>query len=369
MTKKSFLFAIVFVALITFSGCPDKDTSSKDEKKYEKIPNTMKKAASELEQIVTLLGGPMFNGRDGIEQLKNKQIQTLNNEITLKQGKASTGLDTTGNSKDSKAEQNREEESNESMEKENSKEDDKKSGKGVESTGGESKEGDSKAIGKGEKESTQDENAADEFETQRPDMQEKAGAFQFEDSLFGIPQWSDDNWKMIQILSDGMFFTWNSIQPELLEKGVSSAQIEKYSEILADLSKAVKSKSVANAQIAVFQLTQFNSEFYSYYKTVIPSDIQRLKSTVTGINFYVKQKNWNKTQDLAKQLQQELSSLKSNVDNNKSFIFQMLELSATDLGKSIQDQDPALVLIRTNLVTTNIQELETELSQTQNKQN
>lgn len=359
---------IVFIAMFTFSGCPDKDTSSDDKKEIEKIPNTMKKAALELEQIISLLGGPLFNGRDGIEQLKNQQVQALINEISSQKEKASTGMESTGNSKDSNAEQNREEESTKNQEEDNSSKNGNKTGKGNQSGEEEKKEGeDSRDANMDEKENTQDENAADKFETQRPDMQEKTGVFKFEDSLFGIPQWKEDNWKMIQILSDGMYFTWNSIQPDLIEKGVSLVKIENFSSVLADLSKAVKSKNIANAQIAVFQLTQMISEFYSYYRTNVPSEVQRLKSTVTGINFYVKQNDWDMTHDLARQLQQELEALKINVENNKSYIFQMLELSVTDLGKSIQEQDQALVLIRTNLVITNIQELETELTQLQSK--
>jgi len=367
MAKKILILAIVFMSVITFSGCPDKDKSS-EEKENEKIPNTMKKSASELEQIVTLLGGPMFNGRDGIEQLKNQQIQTLINEMSSQKEKSSTGMELIGENKDSKSEQNQEEKSGENKDKGDGNESGDKTGKEKEGQKEGSKEGeDPKPAGKEEKESTHEVNTAEEFETQSPAMQEKTGVFQFEDSLFGIPQWENDNWKMIQVLSDGMYFTWNSIQPELLEKGISFTKIENYGSALADLSKAVKSKNIANAQIAVFQLTQMNAEFFSYYKSNVPSELQRLKSTVTGINFYVKQKNWDKTYDLSKQLQQEFDALKSNVENNKSYIFQMLELSITDLGKSIQEQDPSLVLIRTNLVVTNIQELETELSQIRSK--
>jgi tetratricopeptide (TPR) repeat protein len=363
MTKKGFLLAVVFITLITFSGCPGKDTSSNDEKKFEKIPNTLKKTTMELEQIITLLGGPMFNVRNGIEQLKNQQIQSLINEISSQKERPSAGMESAGESKDSRSEQTREEKTDENQEKEKNG---NKTGKG--STEEESKEGNnSMAAGNDEKEKTEDENTAEEFETQKPAIQEKTVGFQFEDSLFGIPQWKNDNWKMIQVLSDGMYFTWNSIQPELLEKGVSYVKIEDYSSALADLSKAVKNKNITNARIAVFKLTQMIAEFFSYYKTNIPSEVQRLKSTVTGINFYVKQNNWEKTYDLARQLQQELDTLKSNVENNKSYIFQMLELSITDLEKSIQEQDPALVLIRTNLVVTNIQELETELTQIQGK--
>lgn len=366
MTHRRFLVSMVFIALLIFSGCPNKDETSKGEKAFEKLSNSMKKAIEELDQIVTLLGGPMFNGRDGIEQLKNQQIQALIKEFSKDKENSSTGMEDTGKSKTGKPDQSPEEEGNDSKEKEQGAQNKDEAGKNGESKDGEgSKDAkNSESVGKEENKNTQDDNSAKEFETQQPaSEQEKSRPFQFEDSLFGIPQWQNDNWKMIQVLSDGMYFTWNSIQPELLEKGVSFTQIENFSTALADLSKAIKDKNIKNAQIASFQLTHTNADFASYYKTNIPSDVQRLKSTVTGIHFYVKQTNWEKSQDLAMQLQQELSKLKSNVEDNKSFVFQMLEISIADLKKSIQNQDPALVLLRTNLVTANICELEAELSQ------
>ena len=363
MSNKSFLFVLVFIVLLTFSGCPDKDTASKDEKNYEKLSNSMKKAASELEQVVTLLGGPMFYGRDVIEQLKSEQIQALFTESSNKK-KSEVGMEqSSSQKKGDEAEQNKEVTPSDKREKEQGEESkNNENGKTEEGKGNNEAER-SDVSGRKEEKNTQ-ENTTMEFETQRPvEDQENADNFRFEDSLFGIPQWQSDNWKMIQVLSDGMYFSWNGIQLELLEKGVSSVQIENYNTAMANLSKAIKDKNIKNAQAAAFQLTQTNAYFFSFYKTSIPSEVQRLKSTVIGVHFYVKQNDWGNAHNLATQLQQILSTLKSNVEDNKSYVFQMLEISISDLEKSIQEQDSTLVLIRTNLVTANLHELETELSQ------
>ncbi|MDD4295860.1 MAG: hypothetical protein PHC69_02770 [Ruminiclostridium sp.] len=367
MSNKNFLFVLVFIILLTFSGCPDKDKSSKDEKNYEKLSNSMKKAASELEQVVTLLGGPMFYGRDVIEQLKSEQIEALTKEST-DQKKPEAGMEqSTSQKKGDEAEQNKEVIPSDKREKEQGEESkNNENGKTEEGKGNNEAER-SNANGRKEEKNTQ-ENTSVESETKRPaEDQENANIFQFEESLFGIPLWQSDNWKMIQVLSDGMYFSWNGIQPELLEKGVSSVQIENYNTAMAKLSKAIKEKNIKDAQVAAFQLTQANADFFSFYKTSIPSELQRLKSTVIGVHFYVKQNDWGNAHNLATQLQQILSTLKSNVEDNKSYAFQMLEISISDLEKSIQEQDSTLVLIRTNLVTANLYDLETELSQLKSK--
>ena len=76
MIKKIAIIVLGFIILITLTACPDKE-QPEQQKNTEMIPNTMQKATDELEQIITLLGGPLFNGRDNIEQMKNEQMQML----------------------------------------------------------------------------------------------------------------------------------------------------------------------------------------------------------------------------------------------------------------------------------------------------
>ena len=112
-------------------------------------------------------------------------------------------------------------------------------------------------------------------------------------------------------------------------------------------------------------MSQALSDFYSYYKTEIPAELPRISSGVTGIHFSVKQNNWPKAQELANQLQQEFAKLKASIEDNQTHIFQMLELSLNDLCTAVHNQDSVLVLIRTNLVNSNIRELDVRLSQKQ----
>ena len=79
----------------------------------------------------------------------------------------------------------------------------------------------------------------------------------------------------------------------------------------------------------------------------------------------MKQNNWPKAQELANQLQQEFAKLKASIEDNQTHIFQMLELSLNDLCTAVHNQDSVLVLIRTNLVNSNIRELDVRLSQKQ----
>lgn len=365
MRKKYFIFALIFIVLITFSGCPDKDTSSKKENESEKIPNSMKKAATELEQVVTLLGGPMFDGRDRIEQLKSQQMQALINITSENKEKSSSGTESAG-----KSQQTGEQKQNEEQKKGSEQGSKDSTGKNEENQNGESSDSNKESESKTQEEgkNTQEENTTKDFETNRPGSElETTGDFRFGDSLFGIPQWQEENWKMLQVLTDGLYFSWNSIQPILFDKGVSNIQSDSFSTELEALSKAVKNQRINDARIAAYKLTELTADFFSFYKTAVPPELQRIKSTVTGIHFYAKQSDWEKSQDLAMKLRQELTGLKSRVENSQSYVFKMFEFSLEDLEKSVQKQDSALVLIRTNLVTTNIQELESELSQAQSQ--
>lgn len=357
MIKKSVIVCFILILLITLSGCPDKEDKSQKED-ADKIPNTLEKASAELEQIITLLGGPVFDSRDRIEQLKNEQMQDLATKRSEKPEQTTTASE--------KTEQNQESGGSEQQEDEQESSESEKQEKELNQGGeqqGEQKE--SSEGGEGEK-SSQDENSGEQQDVQKPSPPEKAEKpFQFEDSLFGIPQWNDENWKMIKVLTDGLHFTWNNLQPQLLEKGVSPTQNQSFGTDLEDLSKSVRDRSISNAQTAAFELVQSLADFYTYYKTEIPPELQRITSLVTGIHFSVHQNSWEKAQELSGQLLQEYTKIKTSVEDNQSQVMKMLEISLEDLNNAVKNQDSVLVMIRTNLVTANIQELDTQLSQEQ----
>jgi len=357
MSKKLLFSVELFIILILLSGCPDKDKTKSEDS--EQIPNTMEKAASELEQIITLLGGPMFDSRDKIEQLKNEQIRAL-----LIKVEENSQQSTTGSNKGTQ------EQKNESAGNEDS------SNKGEAQEGGQQKESGSeqeKGTGSNDEQSGKEENSSEqgqkstteENKDAKPSEKTEEKPFQFDDSLFGMPQWNEENWKMIKVLTDGMYFTWNNLQPIMLEKGITETQSESFGESLESLSKAVQSKIIGDAQTSAFELYDKLSEFFSYFKTEKPPELQRVASMVTGIHFSVRQNDWNKAQELSNQLQKEFIKVKTNVQNNASDAIKMLELSLDDLRSAVQKQDAILVLIRTNLVTANIEELDAKLSQAQ----
>ncbi|ANW99381.1 hypothetical protein CSTERTH_10220 [Thermoclostridium stercorarium subsp. thermolacticum DSM 2910] len=378
MLKKAAVIFLGFIMLLTLTACPDKEQSDQ-QKNMEKIPNTMYKASNELEQIITLLGGPMFSGRDSIEQMKNEQLQmllettqkyttgTYDKEQILPSGGTEKGeqQQKEGSKSEKQGEENAQGEEQDNT-KENGKKNEEGQGeemqqeKGNDSSSEKDKGGQEKAT----EQNIEKENSGEKVDSQKPESEENK-SFQYEDSLFGIPQWHDDNWKMIKVLTDGMHFTWNNLQPELIKKGVSQTQIENFNKALAALSQNVSAKNIMAAQNSAFELSQALADFYSYYKTDIPAELPRITSGVTGIHFSVKQNDWAKAQELANQLQQEFAKLKAGAEDNQNHIFQMLELSINDLCSAVYNQDSVLVIIRTNLVNSNIRELESKLSQKQ----
>lgn len=423
MTKKYLVFGIVLILVISLSGCPDKNKSQKQDE-TEKVPNTLEKASSELEQIITLLGGPMFDSRDKIEQLKNEQMQMLSNQASEKPEKSSLGTDMSGQAqedteinsnkqnqggekgqggeqgkgeeKEQDGKQAKEEEKGQGGEqgkeedkgqggeqaKEEEKGQDGEQGKGEdkgqdgeqgkeedkgqsgEQEGKEEKQEDGEKKKSSDEEGNQQENTGGQMDMEKPSApitQEKP--FQFEDSLFGIAQWKEENWKMIKVLADSLYFSWNRSQPQLMEKGVSQVQMGNFTNDLESLSKSVQNKDLNGAQISVIGLSQALADFYSYYKTKLPPEIQRITSNVTGIHFSARQSDWAKAQELSNQMQQEFTKLKSSVEDNQNELIKMLELSLTDLSSSVQKQDITLVMLRTNLVMANLQELNAKLSE------
>lgn len=380
MIKKGFYLVLSVVLLIVLSGCPDEEKSAKDE--TEQIPNTMEKASAEIEQIITLLGGPIFDSRDRIDQLKNEQMQMLVSRTENKPEQSTTGSD--------KTEQNqKEEESGKNEGEEESQKDqmqgdeqgqdkqkkEQQSGEGEQEKkeqsdeGGQESDKSSGEKGKKESEGEQQENVGEEQDVQRPSPPEKGEKpFHFEDSLFGIPQWNDENWKMIKVLTDGMYFTWNNLQPLLLEKGIPETQGESFNEALENLSRSVRDKSIQDAQASVYTMYRSLAEFFSFFKTEKPPELQRIKAMVTGIHFSVRQSNWEISQELSNQLQQDFIKVKTGVEDDQTGLVKMLEISLNDLRSAIQKQDALLVMIRTNLVTSNIEELDAKLSEQKPKE-
>ena len=277
----------------------------------------MEKAASELEQIITLLGGPMFDSRDRIEQLKNEQMQALIMKAEENAQQSTTGSEKTMQDQEkegtekkdgsdsgeaqqggqyNKPENEQQKKADGQEQKEPGSEGEQEKGGGSESKKEAASEQQKEPGSEDEQGSAQDNSSK---QSQKPGSEEDKGTqpspekkeekpFQFDDSLFGMPQWNDENWKMIKVLTDGMYFTWNNLQPELLEKGVTEVQGESFGASLENLSKAVQSKNIGDAQTSVFELYDKLSEFFSYYKTDKRLNY-RVSSMVTGIHFSVRQ--------------------------------------------------------------------------------
>lgn len=394
MTKK-ISFSVLFLMILSIlSGCPDKDKSSNDES--EQIPNAMEKASSELEQIITLLGGPMFDNREKIEKLKNEQMQMLSEKAGEKPKQTTTGSEKAmegdteqagGGAEGHKQQGEQGQSGGDQKQEEGGEQKNEAGGEQKKGAGGEQKKeaGSDQKKGTGESGNESGEEQGKEGEQAGGEEQKSPGEgqtgdagkehenrpagdekpFQFEDSLFGIPQWNEENWKMIKVLTDGMYFTWNNLFPSLLEKGVTQAQGESFGASLENLSKAVRDKNIGSAQTSAFELYDKLSEFYSYFKTEKPAELQRILSMVTGIHFSVRQNDWNQAQKLSNDLQKEFAKMKASIQDNQSDAVIMLEISLDDLRSAVQKQDAPLVLIRTNLVTANIEELDASLSQQQ----
>jgi len=377
MQKKAALILFAIIVLLTLSACPDKEKQGEHDN-TEKIPNTMHKASDELEQIITLLGGPLFSGRDNIEQMKNEQMQKLletiqkytvatqDKQLVQPGGGTEKSKQQEQGGKSGKQEEENTQGQQESMKESKGGQEEQDKQKDSENDGDSDKEKESMKdeSKQDKKEEGEDENSGDQPDLQKPGT-EQDKAFQFDESLFGIPQWHDENWKMIKVLTDGMHFTWNNLQPELIKKGVSQNQIENFNKALIALSQNVNAKNITESQNAAFQLSQALADFYSYYKSNIPPELPRISSGVAGIHFAVKQNNWTKAQELANLLQQEFAKLKASTEDNQNHVFQMLELSINDLCNAVYNQDSVLVIIRTSLVNSNIRELDVKLSQTE----
>ncbi len=362
ISKKSLAVLFILITLANFSACQNEEKSEQSET-AEKIPSTMVNASNELEQIITLLGGPLFDGRDTIEKTKSKQLEMLTEE--LKKSSIGTQEETAlQKDADSQEEKKPQEEDKDQDAQKGGKEDGSKDEK--KEDGKEQEEGSQlkQDMGGGQdKEEKADKSAEENASDGKVAQKEQQKTFQYVDSLFGVPKWQEDNWNMIKVLTDGMHFTWNNLQPELFKKGISQNQSDRFSKGLEELTHNVNGKSIKEAQNAAFQMSQALSEFYSYYKTDIPPELKRITSHVTGIHFAVEQNDWPMAQDIANELQQEFTKLKVSIEDNQNHSFQMLELSVNDLCIAVQNQDSVLAIIRTNLVNTNINELELKLSQ------
>lgn len=236
------------------------------------------------------------------------------------------------------------------------------------SENGDNKKEEGDGSGKEKKSSEQDgQDKKPEEDTQKTNAEDMEKTFKQQQSLFGISQWKEDNWKMIKVLTDSLYFTWNSLQPELIKKGITSNQVGYFNAALEDMSKFITEKNIEEAQIAAFRMAEALAAYTSYYRTKTPAELKRIKSLTIGIHFFAGQNDWEKSQELANQLQQEFSKLKPLMQNNQSQSFQMLEYSLADLNNSVQKQDFNLLVLRTNLVTSNLREIENELSQGQKK--
>ena len=123
-------------------------------------------------------------------------------------------------------------------------------------------------------------------------------------------------------------------------------------------------KNIEKAQITSFRMAEALAAF-QVLQDKNSGRTKTYKKHNDRYSFFAGQDDWEKAQELANQQQQEFSKLKPLMQNNQSSNFQMLECSLADLNNSVQKQDYNLLVLRTNLVASNLREIDNEMSQGQ----
>ncbi len=101
-----------------------------------------------------------------------------------------------------------------------------------------------------------------------------------------------EEWREEMELVRDLHRDWNSLEPEAITKGMTSATQAALEENLARLTRAVEGRQALEAQLAANQVYRYYIEVAARFKTKIPPNLERVRYHVTEARLQAEQGSW-----------------------------------------------------------------------------
>lgn len=188
------------------------------------------------------------------------------------------------------------------------------------------------------------------------EKQQSAQGAQSRQTATAVEEWREE----MELVRD-LHRDWNSLEPEAITKGMTSATQAALEENLARLTRAVEGRQALEAQLAANQVYRYYIEVAARFKTKIPPNLERVRYHVTEARLQAEQGSWAVAQEETRKALEIWYRLSYSLTRIDRRMLNQMEHSLTDLRDAVVEMSMILTSIKTEIALQNIDTLEREL--------
>ena len=173
---------------------------------------------------------------------------------------------------------------------------------------------------------------------------------------------SSDPWQQAASDIESLHSAWNDYMPEITQKGASKELLDKFSDALNNLTKAVETKDKNKTMLAANNLYAGVAEMYALYKIKTVPGLKLLIYHTRNVILNSAIENWSDTNTARDDLKAAWSLVRTTLEGQKDGEVK-LDLSINELDKVIKEKNIDLIEIKGKLILANIESLQKSLKE------
>ncbi|NLM20427.1 MAG: hypothetical protein GX207_01580 [Peptococcaceae bacterium] len=171
-----------------------------------------------------------------------------------------------------------------------------------------------------------------------------------------------DPWQQTAADIESLHSAWNDYMPEITQKGASKELLDKFSDALNNLTKAVETKDKNKTMLAANNLYAGVAEMYALYKIKTVPGLKLLIYHTRNVILNSAIDNWSETMTARDELKAAWSLVRTTLEGQKEREVK-LDLSISELDKVIKEKNIDLIEIKGKLILANIESLQKSLKE------
>ncbi|MBC7075158.1 MAG: hypothetical protein H5T98_03570 [Syntrophomonadaceae bacterium] len=151
---------------------------------------------------------------------------------------------------------------------------------------------------------------------------------------------------------------WNILEPEAMRAGLNPTSRNNFEKALNELTEAIGQHKLEESIFAAINLYKYYSDVAEVFETPVPPALFRVKYETMKAAAEAGRGNWQTAQQHSVKIQEEWEGLKTKAQEVEKNLTNRTEFSIFDFKQAVESQQLVLVMIKSEIVMRNLQELE-----------
>lgn len=155
---------------------------------------------------------------------------------------------------------------------------------------------------------------------------------------------------------------WNKLEPQCVKAGLSVSARDSFESALDKLTLGVGKQDKKASIVAAIEVYGEYASLVELFNAPVPSDFYRLKYEIMSAVAEAGQNEWDLAQERIPRIKEYWNHVKVQTKQEDENLMNCTDFSLQDLENAFMSRETDLLLIKTEIVMKNLQELEKKLS-------